>query len=195
MKTLYIILGILIVIVIIAYAYLNALGNMWSLHTPDNSPYFITTEPITIKNIAVPIGTKISYKERFFWQKRKQKKLINEKYMTTLSLKEGTLNWGGVPITMIHKFYNEQMTGYTVYADFSKLDKADETPFSTLWQSCDDRLGITVKDISDWSFNRKNILDINSCSVLFQRYFKEDKKQQDFLDKLFAELQKTEINN
>lgn len=77
-----------------------------------------------------------------------------------------------------------------MYADFKKLDAAKRTRFSQLWQSCDDDLGISIKDRRDWSFNKANIADVQSCSGLYQRYFKNDKEQQQFLDLMYHELMK-----
>jgi len=34
------------------------------------------------------------------------------------------------------------------------------------------------------------IYDVQSCSVLYQRYFKDDMQQQQFLDNLYSELKK-----
>ncbi len=82
------------------------------------------------------------------------------------------------------------MHGYSVYADFSKLSEDKKTKFYKLWESCSDNLGITIKNEDDWSFNKNNIADIENCSVLYQRYFKADKGQQDFLDKMLSELRK-----
>lgn len=192
-KKIFIILGIIILIIIgCFYAYVNALSSMWTLHSPDKSPYFVTTKPIIIKNILLPKGTKITYEKRYFWEKYEQKKLLNKKDITKISFKEGTtINWGGVPITSIFKFFNSKMKGFTVYADFNRLNKNKATQFSILWQSCNDNLGVTVINTNDWSFNKKNISDIQSCSVNYQRYFKEDVKQQMFLDNLYSELMKT----
>jgi hypothetical protein len=82
------------------------------------------------------------------------------------------------------------MCGYTVTADFSKLSEDQKTKFSELWQSCNDGLGITIKNTDDWSFNKENIADVESCSVIYQRYFKDDSRQQSFLNEMYAELQK-----
>jgi len=81
------------------------------------------------------------------------------------------------------------MKGYTVYANFNSLNKNKKTQFYNLWKSCNSELGITVKNTDDWSFNKKNIVDIQSCGSN-QRYFSEDKKQQLFLDNLYNELTK-----
>ncbi len=164
---------------------------MGHLNKPDDSPYFVTTKPIVIKNILLPKETKITYEKRYFWEKHEQKGLLNEKDITKISFKDGiTIDWGGVPITSIVKFFNLEMKGFTVYADFNSLNKNKKTQFSNLWQSCSNHLGITVKNTNNWSFNKKNISDTESCSVNYQRYFKEDIRQQRFLDNLYKELMK-----
>ena len=191
-KKILIIIGIIILITVgCFYLYLRALGSMWVVNTPDKSPYFITTKPIFVNNILVPKGTKITYKKRYFWEKYEQKKLLNEKDITRISFKEGiTINWGGTPIKEIIKFFNPEMKGYSVYADFDSVNKNKNTQFYNLWKSCNSELGITVKNTDDWSFNQKNILDVQSCSVSYQRYFSEDIEQQLFLDNLYNELTK-----
>ncbi|WP_299438530.1 hypothetical protein [uncultured Aquimarina sp.] len=152
-----------------------------------NNPYFITTETITIKEVVIPEGTTLAY-EKHLLKKGEQSSIMNEKHLTGFELAEGkTIDWGGVPITAIHKFFNEEMSGYTVYADF-ELASANETTFYKKWkeEACD--LGITVKNRDNWSFDTSNILDVESCSVLYQRYFEDDKKQQDFLDTMYTAL-------
>lgn len=153
-----------------------------------NYPYFITTEPLTVKKILVPKGTKLIYEEQFF-KEGKQDKIMSERKLNTIAFPAGeTIDWGGVPITSIAKFFNSEMRGFTVYADFGALGNDKRTKFSELWQSCSDDLGVAVRNIDDWSFNTKNISDVESCSVLYQRYFKENSSQQSFLDHIYAEL-------
>jgi hypothetical protein len=169
------------------FVYLNALGSMWAINKPDERPFFVTTKPIIVKNILLPEGTKIIYQRQHFWENYKQEEPLEEKYIMQISFKEGTtINWGGVPITSIVRFYNSKMKGFAVYADFGKLNEKNR--FTDLWQNCDDALGITVEDTNDWSFNKRNILDVESCGVNYQRYFKEDVNQQKFLDQLYNEL-------
>ncbi len=183
--------AIIIIIATIAfiYVYITGLASAWSLHQPNDSPYFITKKPVTLKNILLPVGTKITYEKSCFSGKYERKKMLNEKDITEISFKEGTtIDWGGVPITSIVKFFNPEMKGFTVYADFDRLNENNKTPFSTLWQGCNSRLSITVANTNDWSFNKKNILDIESCGVNYQRYFKEDIQQQRYLDTLYNEL-------
>lgn len=189
-KKILIVIGIIILIVIgCFYLYLHALGSMWVVNTPDESPFFITTKPIVVNNILVPKETKITYKKRYFWEKYEQKKLLSEKDITRISIKKGvTINWGGVPIKEIIKFFNSEMKGYSVYADFDSLNKNKKTQFYSLWKNCNSEVGITVKNTDDWSFNKKNILDVQFCGVNYQRYFSEDIKQQIFLDNLYNEL-------
>lgn len=183
-----IVFGVVILIAIVCfYAYMYALASAWTLNKPDKSPFFITTEPIVVKRILLPKGTKLIYEKQYFWEKHEQKKPLNEKNIVQISFMEGTtINWGGVPITSIVKFYNSEMKGFTVYADFNKLSK--KTRFSSLWQNCNDRLAITIEDKDDWSFNKNNILDVCGCGVNYQRYFKEDENQQRYLDDLYNEL-------
>ena len=151
-------------------------------------PYFITTTPLTIKHIDVPIGTHLVYGDQKY-KKGKQNQIMSEKKLTQIIFPEdANMTWGGVPITSISQFFNSAMTGYTVNADFSKLDSSAQTRFYKLWQSCDEGLGISIKDRSDWSFNKNNIVDVESCSVLYQRYFKNNEEQQEFLDRLYHEL-------
>jgi hypothetical protein len=153
-------------------------------------PYFVTTEPLIVKKVPVPTGTKLVYEEQFFKEGKQDHKLKEEK-LTTIEFPEGKeLIWGGVPIKSIYKFFNSEMRGYTVTADFSKLSEDQKTKFSELWQSCNDGLGITIKNTDDWSFNKENIADVESCSVIYQRYFKDDSRQQSFLNEMYAELQK-----
>ncbi|RMB57991.1 hypothetical protein EAX61_10230 [Dokdonia sinensis] len=157
---------------------------------PKNYPFYITTEPITVKNITVPVGTRLEYKEHFFREGR-QDKIMSASKLTTLEFpEEPAFYWGGVPVASIYEFYNTEMSGFTVVANFENFDAIDKTRFSQLWESCDTDLGITVRDRDDWSFNTTNILDVESCSVLYQRYFKEDVEQQRFLDSLYTELLK-----
>ena len=191
-KKILIIIGVILLIVIAGfYLYIRALGSMWVVNTPDKSPYFITAKPIVVNNILLPKETKITYNKRYFWEKYEQKKPLNEKDITRISFKEGiTIDWGGIPIREIIKFFNPEMKGYSVYANFDSLNKNKKTQFYNLWKSCNSELGITVKDTDDWSFNKKNILDIESCGVTYQRFFSEDKKQQIFLDNLYNELTK-----
>ena len=157
---------------------------------PPDYPYFETTEPMVVKKIVVPAGTKLVYEEHFF-KKGKQDKILSEEKLNTIEFPLGeTIDWGGVPVTSITKFFNSEMRGFTVYANFDQLSNDKRTKFSQLWQSCSDGLGITIKNTDDWSFNTKNISDTESCSVLYQRYFKEDASQQIFLDSLYTELMK-----
>lgn len=153
-----------------------------------NYPYYTTTKPFLVKKIIVPTGTRLVYDEQFF-KEGKQPKMLNEDKLQSIELPAGeTINWGGVPVTSITKFFNSEMRGFTVSADFNKLSNTKKTKFSELWQSCSNDLGITVKSTEDWSFNIKNISDIESCSVLYQRYFKKNKSQQNFLNELYSEL-------
>ncbi len=192
-KLLIVIGGIVLIAVGCFYAYLYALGSAWTLNKPDKRPFFITTEPIVVKKIIIPKGTKVIYDKQFFWEKYEQKEPLNEEDIIEISIMNGsTIDWGGIPVNSMVKFYNSEMKGYSVNADFRKLEDYRKTEFSNLWQSCNSDLGITVKQENDWSFNKENISDVQSCGVIYQRYFVEDAKQQSFLDSLHTALMKTD---
>src|SRR5690554_7250402 len=89
-KTIFILLGILILIIIgCFYAYAWALGSMWTLNTPDENPYYISSKPLVIKNISLPAETKLTYKKRFFWEKNEKIKVLGRKDLMTIQLKKG----------------------------------------------------------------------------------------------------------
>lgn len=153
-------------------------------------PYYISTQPMIVKNITLPIGTKLEYEEQYF-KSGQQDSPLNEKNLISIYFPEDKLmDWAGVPINQISKYFNQEMKGFSVYASFEKLPKGKQTRFSQLWQECNDNLGINVKNTNDWSFNLDNISDIDSCSVIYQRYFKDDLEQQHYLDQLYQEMQK-----
>lgn len=193
-RKIYIIIGILALVTLSILGYvlvdqLSHLGSPTGGRGPDY-PYFITTGSTTVKKIVVPKGTKLTYEEHFF-KAGQQTKIMNEKRLTGIELPEGkTIDWGGVPVFMIIKFYNPEMQGYSVYPDFNQLNNNKKTKFSQLWQNCNNDLGVLIKNADDWTFNTKNIDDINDCGVNYQRYFKENKEQQEFLNELYKELKK-----
>jgi uncharacterized protein YfcZ (UPF0381/DUF406 family) len=193
----YIILAILAFTALLAIGVIIILDGLRSMGNPNGSgvpdyPYFITTETVTVKNIELPKGTKLTYEEQFF-REGQQDGVMNEKKLTDIELPKGKpVDWGGVPVSMIRKFFNSEMKGYSVYADFGKLSADKKTKFSEMWQSCGGEMGVLVKNTDDWSFDTKNIVDISSCSVTYQRFFKEDTEQQRFLDKLLGEIKKND---
>lgn len=91
-----------------------------------------------------------------------------------------------------YKFFNPEMNGFTVYPDFSKLDTLNKNEFIEIWKNCSGDIGIDVKNIDDWSFNKENITDISSCGNHYQRFFKNNLEQQKFLDVFYLALQKVE---
>lgn len=160
---------------------------------PPDYPYYITKKPTVVKKILVPAGTKLVYQQQFS-KEGEQNEQLDESTLTDIKLQDSvTINWAGVPVTWISKFFNTEMRGFSVYADFSKLSDDRKSKFSEMWQSCNDDLGILVKDLDDWSFNPKNITDVSSCSVKYQRYFKDDKRQQQFLDTLYTKMVKQNV--
>ena len=153
-------------------------------------PYYVTTQPIIVKKIPIPVGTKLEYEEQYF-KSGQQNSLLNEKKLVAIYFpKDQSMNWAGVPIGTINKYFNSEMKGFSVYARFEQLPSNQQTRFSKLWQKCDDNLGISVRNTDDWTFNLNNIADIDSCSVNYQRYFKNYLQQQHYLDQLYQEMRK-----
>ena len=153
-------------------------------------PYYVTTQPIIVKKIPIPVGTKLEYEEQYF-KSGQQNSLLNEKKLVAIYFpKDQSMNWAGVPIGTINKYFNSEMKGFSVYARFEQLPSNQQTRFSQLWQKCDDNLGISVRNTDDWTFNLNNIADIDSCSVNYQRYFKDSLQQQHYLDQLYQEMRK-----
>ena len=182
-----------IIFCLIIFSNLGAcVGNMnptGGNHRPDY-PYYITTQPMIVKKIAIPIGTKLEYEEQHF-KSGQQDSLLNEKKLIQISFpKDHSINWAGVPIGYINKYFNSEMKGFSVDGRFDQLPSNKQTRFSQLWQACNDDLGIRVKNTDDWSFNLNNITDIDSCSVNYQRYFKDNVQQQRYLNLLYQEMQK-----
>lgn len=182
--------------IIIALGVLSNLGACVGSMNPTGGngrpdyPYYITTQPIIVKNIAVPTGTTLEYEQQHF-KSGQQDSLLNEKKLIGIRFPtDQSMNWAGVPIGYINKYFNSEMKGFSVYARFNQLTRNKQTRFSQLWQECNDDLGISVKNTNDWSFNLHNINDIDSCSVNYQRYFKENLQQQHYLDQLYQEMQK-----
>ncbi|WP_324027801.1 hypothetical protein QSV08_07600 [Maribacter sp. BPC-D8] len=160
--------------------------------TQTDYPYFVVTEPMIVKHILVPKGTKLIYEEHFF-KEGKQAKLMSEDDLEKIELPvDSPIVWGGVPVISIRKFFNPKMRGFTVTSDFNQLSEDKKTKFSDIWLSCDEDLAIEVESIDDWSFNKINILDIQDCGTLYQRYFTGDQEQQDFLNTMYKELIKIE---
>lgn len=153
-------------------------------------PYFITTQPIVVKHLNIPVGSKLIYKEQFF-RSGQQAHRLSEKDLIGIEFPANArLRWGGIPISSIRQFFNSEMRGFSIYADFDQLSTQQRGRFIQLWQSCNDGLAIDIINTQDWSFNQKNISDVESCSVNYQRYFKNDHKQQQFLDDLYSELKR-----
>lgn len=182
----------LIILLFITSFFTSCIGSMNPTggNSAPDYPYFITTTPMVVKKIAVPVGTKLVYEEQYF-KTGEQDKILSESKLTDIKFPEGaTMEWGGVPVISIERFFNTEMRGYSVYGNFEKLSDAKKTKFSELWRSCSDDLGVLVLDLDDWSFNKNNISDISSCSVNYQRYFKENAEQQQFLNLMLSELMK-----
>lgn len=163
--------------------------------TPDY-PKYILTEETVVKNLKLPKGTVLTYEKQLF-KKGYQTEMMNEDKLTEIFRVDGnTVEWAGVPVWMISKFFNNEMTGFSLYPkNLDSIPYGKRKKFIDMWQRCGDKLGVSVRSNTDWSFNPKNIVTVESCSVQYQRYFKNDKHQQNFLDSLTVELLKSGMQN
>ncbi|MCW9710572.1 hypothetical protein L5B71_06830 [Avibacterium sp. 21-586] len=142
-------------------------------------PSYTTIQPMKVKGIDLPVGTIIQYDEERDTPKELAKPM-KEKYIQSLIFPENSdVRWAGVKIASIERFFNRDMRGFSVNYKANSLDKT-KNAFEKLWKHCRDNLGILVYDLKDWSFNRSNIQDISSCSVIYQRGV--DARSEDFLD-------------
>ena len=161
---------------------------MWVLHKKDERPYFIVDEPIFVKKLVLNKGTKITYRSHFN-KKGKQNKTLDENDIIEISFaKDEIIEWGGAPIKAIMSFNSLEKKGFFIYLDTDKIQKKEETNFLKIWREHSISLGILIENSNDWSFNKSNILDIESCGVNYQRFYEENTEQQMFLDRLFIEL-------
>jgi hypothetical protein len=167
-----------------------------------NLPFFMTTEPLQVKKLSIPIGTRLTYNEHLS-KKGKQNEMMSEDELIDIDLPIGqTIDWGGIPVRGIDNSLRSAfrglekfkgLHGIIVFGDVNQIKDDERTNLhSKLWQYCDNGiLGIAVKNIDDWSFNTKNFSDVETCSKKYQRFFKEDASQQKFLDEIFTELIKS----
>lgn len=115
-KKTYLIIGILVFVTVAIIGFFLFLGALSGMGNPTGGrgpdyPYFITTEPTTVKKIIVPKGTKLSYEEQFL-KGGQQDKIMNENKLIYIELPEGeTIEWAGVPVYMFVKFANPEMLG------------------------------------------------------------------------------------
>ncbi|MBE2895244.1 hypothetical protein [Spirabiliibacterium falconis] len=135
---------------------------------PTYNPSYTTNAPMTVKGISLPIGSVIYYDQELSSPKVLSKPMA-EKRIDYIKFPKGSdVRWAGVPIVMLDRFFNSEMRGFSVHPDWERFKQPRNT-FEKMWHKCADDLGILVKSLDDWSFNRNNIEDISSCSVVYQR--------------------------
>ena len=191
-RKIFIIIGILVVVSLSTLGYvlvnqLSHLGNTTGGRAPDY-PYFILSDPIKIKKIVVPKGTKLTYEEHFY-KAGQQTRLMNEKKLTRIELPEGkTIDWGGVPVFMIIKFSNPEIPGFSVYPNFKQVSNYKKTKFSQLLEtsSCKNEIDFTIKNTDDWSFNGNNITKVLDCGIKLLYYGEDEKHTKQ--EELYKEL-------
>ncbi|WP_449387566.1 hypothetical protein [Chryseobacterium lineare] len=89
----YIIIGVLSFVAVLVMGVLIILDGLSGMGKPNGSRapdyhYFITTEPLMVRNLNLPSGTKLTYEESFF-KEGQQYRIMNEKNLTTIELPKG----------------------------------------------------------------------------------------------------------
>lgn len=159
-----------------------------------HNPYYVVAQPALVKKLLVPAGAKISYETSFYRKDGEIDRESDENYVVSIEMPAGdTIEWAGVPVREISRFPDPRIKGLIIYPDFKKIENTNKSELIRLWGHCDDTLAVefNASPSNDWSFHPENIKDVRSCSVLYQRFFKDNEEQQRFLDKLVFELKNT----
>ena len=94
--------------------------------TPDYK-YYIVKEPMVVKNLELPVGTRIVYFNTSLFGDRESSRPLREKNIYQIFFPDDNpLIWGGVSVTLIERFFNRDMKGFTVYPELGNSLQSDE---------------------------------------------------------------------
>lgn len=138
--------------------------------------YYITKEPMVIKNILVPAGSTITYNKRAKFGKDELQKPLSEKKIDEIEFKEPII-WAGLKISRIKTHVNhkiESIIFYFSYKDLIEKEKElkESSPFLKYWIEKEEEgsFALQIKDKSDWSFNPDNLTIIDLGWVYYDDY-------------------------
>ena len=119
---------------------LSGAGSSGQHYGANSDPFFVTTQPLIVKNVSLPAGTKLTYwlpSGSYNHGKHKsgaQEKMLNDEFLNGFDLPAGqTMIWGGVPIVSIQNFFNDEKRGFSVTPEMTKLPVADRGKFAQVW--------------------------------------------------------------
>ena len=155
----YLSLIVLLFIMLSAFSYSN--------YSLPNYKYYIVKEPMVVKNLQLPIGTRIVYFNTSLFGDSESSRPLREKNIYQIFFPDDNpLIWGGVPVTLIERFFNRDMKGFTVYPELGNSLESDENKhklmekneFLKLWFMWTKNMDVNIKNENDWSFNPDNMV-------------------------------------
>lgn len=186
----YLFLIVLLFTVLSSFSYSN-----YSL--PDYK-YYIVKEPMVVKNLELPVGTRIVYFNTSLFGDRESSRPLREKNIYQIFFPDDNpLIWGGVSVTLIERFFNRDMKGFTVYPELGNSLESDENKrklmkkneFLKLWFMWTANMHVDIKDEKDWSFNPDNMVlggeaDVRYIDYGNLKYFPDENTMKEHLRKL-----------
>ena len=165
--------------------------------TPDYK-YYIVKEPMVVKNLELPVGTRIVYFNTSLFGDGESSRPLREKNIYQIfSPDDKPLIWGGVPVSLIERFFNRSMKGFTVYPELGNSLESDENKrklmgkneFLKLWFMWSKNMDVNIKNENDWSFNPDNMVlggeaDFRYIDYGNLEYFSDENSMKEHLKKL-----------
>ena len=165
--------------------------------TPDYR-YYIVKEPMVVKNLQLPVGTRIVYFNTSLFGDSESSKPLKEKNIYQIFFPDDNpLIWGGMPVALIERFFNRDMKGFTVYPELGNSFESDENKsklmekneFLKLWFMWAKNMDVDIKDEKDWSFNPDNMIlggkaDARDIDYDNLKYFDGENSMKEHLRKL-----------
>ncbi|WP_338946338.1 hypothetical protein KST17_00440 [Fusobacterium canifelinum] len=165
--------------------------------TPDYK-YYIVKEPMVVKNLELPVGARIVYFDTSLFGDSESSRPLKEKNIYQIFFPDDKpLIWGGVPVSLIERFFNRDMKGFTVYpelgnsleSDKNKSKLMEKSEFLKLWFMWAKNMHVDIKDEKDWSFNPDNMVlggkaDTRDIDYGNLKYFQDENSMEEHLRKL-----------
>ena len=127
--------------------------------------YYIVKEPMVVKNLQLPVGTRIYYFNTSLFGDSESSKPLREKNIYQIFFPDDEpLVWGGMPVALIERFFNRDMKGFTVYPELgykkekTKSELTEKSEFLKLWFMWSENMDVNIKNENDWSFNPDNMV-------------------------------------
>lgn len=163
--------------------------------------YYIVKEPMVVKNLELPVGTRIVYFNTSLFGDSESSRPLKEKNIYQIFFPDDKpLIWGGMPVALIERFFNRDMKGFTVYpalgnsfeSEKNKNKLMEKSKFLKLWFMWTEQMHVDIKNEKDWSFNPDNMVLGGEAKISYLdynnwKYFENgdiDKNMEEHLKKL-----------